>query len=57
MHVDVLVEEISSGSEDEAEKKNQDPTLDLKHFFEQVARSSGDTTSSKKAKVKCTCCE
>jgi hypothetical protein len=57
MHVDVLVEEISSGSEDEAEKKNQDPMLDLKHFFEQVARSSGDTTSSKKAKVKCTCCE
>jgi hypothetical protein len=28
MHADVQVEEISSGSEDEAEKKNQDPTFD-----------------------------
>ena len=53
MHADVQVEQISSGSEDEAEKKNTDPTLDLKHFFEQVPRSSGD----KKAKVKCGCCE
>ena len=53
MHADVHIENISSGSEDEAEKKNQDPTLDLKHFFEKVPRSSGD----KKAKVKCICCE
>jgi hypothetical protein len=53
MHADVHVEEISSGGEDEAEKKNPDPTLDLKHFFEQVPRSSGD----KKVKVKCECCE
>ena len=53
MHADVHVEEISSGSGDDAEKKNHDPTLDLKHFFEQVPRSSGD----KKVKVKCACCE
>lgn len=53
MHADVQVEEISSGSEDEAEKKNQDPTFDLKHFFKNVPRSSGD----KKAKVKSECCE
>jgi hypothetical protein len=54
MHTDVHVEEIlSSGNENEVEKKNPDPTLDLKHFFEQVPRSSGD----KKVKVKCGCCE
>jgi hypothetical protein len=53
MHVDIHVEDISIGSEDKAEKKNQDPSLDLKHFFEQVPRSSGD----KKAKVKCECCK
>ena len=53
MHADVHIKDISSGSEDEVENKNQDPTLDLKHFFEQVPRSSGD----KKVKVKCECCE
>jgi hypothetical protein len=53
MHADVHVENISSGSENEAEKKNSDPTLDLKNFFKEVPRSSGD----KKAKVKCGCCE
>ena len=53
MHADIHIENISSGSEDEAEKKNQDPTLDLKHFFKKVPWSSGD----KKAKVKCICCK
>ena len=53
MHADVHVEKISSESEEETERKNQDPTIDLKHFFKPVPRSSGD----KKAKVKCECCE
>lgn len=54
MHADVQVEEISNAEEETlAEKKNQDPIIDLKHFFKEVPRSSGD----KKAKVKCECCE
>lgn len=54
MHRDVHVTEISSGDEDEGHnKKNKDPTADLKHFFKDAPRLPG----SKKARVQCESCK
>jgi hypothetical protein len=51
MHVDVHVIEIDSGNEDE--KKNSDPTADIKEFFVDVPPRS---PSDKKRRVQCVSC-